>query len=63
MLLTLDNATYVRPATVSDVPKSIQHFLTVKPCDLWIVIDHASLNGNCIHFQLLPSELEELVTG
>lgn len=40
------NATYVRPPTLSDVPKSIQHFLRVKPCDLWIVIDHASFNGN-----------------
>ena len=37
---------HVRPATLSDVPKSIQHLSRVKPWDLWIVIDHASFNGN-----------------
>ena len=40
-----------------------QHFLRVKPCDLWIVIDHASFNGNCTLSKLLPRALEELVTG
>lgn len=62
-LRTLDNATYVKPATFSVDPRSIQHFLRVKPCDLWIVSDHASFNGNCSLSKLLPRVLEELVTG
>lgn len=60
---SLDNATYVKPATFSVDPRSIQHFLRVKPCDLWMVIDHASFNGNCTLSKLSPRVLEELVTG
>ena len=41
----------------------ICEILRVKPCDLWIVIDHASFNGNCTLSKLLPSESEGLVTG
>lgn len=53
----------MRSATLSDVPTSIQHLSRVKPWDLWIVIDHASFNGNRILCKLLPSEVEEFVTG
>ena len=57
---TLGNATYVKPATFSVDPRSIQHFLRVKPCDLWIVIDHASFNGKRTLSKLLPRGLRNL---
>ena len=61
--LTLESATYARPAIFSVVPKSIQALLNVRPCDLWMVIDHASLNGNCCHSYADPKVSELLVTG
>ena len=49
---------YVSLAALSEGPKSIHTSFSVRPCALWMVIDHASLRGYCClsNFSLRASE-------
>ena len=50
-------------ATFSDLPISIQANSNVSPCDLWIVIAHERLRGNCCLSWTALSMKAEAVIG
>ena len=54
ILQTLVYATYVSPVALSEGPKSVHTSFSVRPCALWMVIDHASLRGYCCLSSFCP---------
>ena len=44
---SLESATKVHPATLSDAPMSMTAFESVCPCDLWIVRAYRRRRGSC----------------
>lgn len=62
-LFTLLSATYDMPYVFSNLPKSTQALLSVRPWLFWIVIVHANLNGSCCFSYFWPKFSETCVTG